>query len=82
MKLAVVLSLILIGCAPHAPQGDPRTEEYKVTDTHDVISYASRDRNPNQQNLWQFTNHEAAIKKLHELLYYRVYNHYVRNQPK
>jgi hypothetical protein len=55
-------------------------DEYSITENYTLISNASRDRNPNQQNVWEHSTHEDAVKKLHELLYYRVYDHYFRNR--
>lgn len=55
--------------------------DYTITDSHQVLSFAFNDRNPDQQKVWQLDSHEAAVKKLNNLLYNRVYDHYVRHNP-
>jgi len=52
---------------------------YTITDSFMVLSGCFNPRNPNQTNGWQFTNLEDALKKKFLLIYYRVYDHYVRN---
>lgn len=53
--------------------------DYSITEKFEVISFAFNERNPNQQKVWQCACHESAVKKLHMLLYYRVYDHYCRD---
>lgn len=54
--------------------------DYTITEKYEVLSFAFNERNPDQQKVWQCGSHEAAVKKLNTLLYYRVYDHYVRNR--
>lgn len=60
--------------------GEQFRGDYTITDNFDVLSFAFNERNPDQQKVWQCGTHEAAIKRVNTLLYYRVYDHYVRNR--
>ena len=54
--------------------------DYTITEKHEVLSFTFNERNPDQQKVWQCGSHEAAVKKLNKLLYYRVYDHYMRDK--
>jgi hypothetical protein len=55
-------------------------DDYTITDSFMVISGCFNPRNPNGQNCWQCDDLASALQKKFQLIYYRVYDHYVRLQ--
>ena len=54
--------------------------EYTINEQHEVRSFAHNNRNPDQQKLWKMESHDAAVKKMHVLIYYRIYDRYFRSE--
>jgi hypothetical protein len=53
---------------------------YIITENFTVMSSCFNPRNPNGQNVWEFTCIEDALAKKFQLIYYRVYDRYVRDE--
>ncbi len=54
-------------------------DDYEITHDFMVKSHCRNERNPNLNNFWACGSIEEANKKLNQLIYHRVYDHYVRN---
>lgn len=54
-------------------------DNYIITENFAVMSGYFNPRNPNAQNCWEFTCLEDALAKKFKLIYWRVYDRYVRN---
>ena len=60
--------------------GKDYIDDYKITGDNDVLSFANNYHNPDQQKVWQCGTHEAAVKKIHMLVYWRIYNDFMRDK--
>ncbi len=59
--------------------GSQFIEDYTITENYTVISHCKNDRNPNMTNKWVLHSYEDAKQKVFLLVYWRVYNYYIRN---
>lgn len=62
--------------------GGEFAESYVILENFTVMSGCVNPRNPNETNVWHFTCLEDALAKKFKLIYWRVYDHYVRNKGK
>lgn len=53
---------------------------YIITENFTVMSGCFNPRNPNAANVWEFNCIEDALAKKFQLIYYRVYDRYVRDE--
>ena len=59
--------------------GSEFESDYRIDDKFCLYSACFNCRNPNQQNLWQHNSLKEAIDHKFLLVYYRIYERYVRN---
>jgi hypothetical protein len=59
--------------------GSQFADDYVITDNFQVRSYAKNPHNQNMTNMWQFADHRACRNKVFQLVYWRVYEAYIRN---
>lgn len=60
--------------------GSEFEESYVILENFTVLSGCVNTRNPNGTNCWEFGCIEDALAKKFQLIYWRVYDHYVRNK--
>jgi hypothetical protein len=53
--------------------------DYVILENFTVLSGCFNPRNPNAQNVWECRSIEEALAKKFQLIYWRLYNRYVRN---
>lgn len=58
--------------------GDQFAGNYEFNETNFSIQFNLHNINPNSPNYWQFENKERALTHLRNLIYYRIYDHYMR----
>ena len=54
--------------------------DYSILENFTVISYCFNSRNPNGTNCWEHTSLKDALAKKFQLIYWRVYDRYIRNK--
>jgi len=54
-------------------------EDYRIGEDNSVVSFAES-RDPNQNKIWLCETREEANAKVKQLVYYRVYDHFFRDE--